>query len=58
MFNTIGHPWMWFVLMAEEGVESFKVFSFLSDPTGEVGVIIYIKEPLAFKTFLQLYTDS
>lgn len=41
----------WFVLMAEEGVESFKDFSFLSDPIGEVGVIIYIKEPFAFKTF-------
>ena len=37
---------MWFVLMAEEGVESFNVFSFWSDPIGEVGVIIYIKEPM------------
>lgn len=44
--------------MGEEGVESFKVFSFLSDPIGEVGVIIHIKEPLSFKTFLQPYTDS
>ncbi|KAK7410524.1 hypothetical protein VNO78_01367 [Psophocarpus tetragonolobus] len=41
----------WFVLMGEEGVESFKDFSFWSDPIGEVGVIVYIKEPLAFKTF-------
>jgi len=32
--------------MGEEGVESFKDISFVSDPIGEVGVIIYIKEPL------------
>ena len=41
--NTIGHPCMdvvRFVLMAEEGVESFKVFSFLSDLIEEAGVII------------------
>ena len=42
MFNSIGHLWTWFVLMADEGVESFKAISFLSDPIGEVGVIIYI----------------
>jgi len=42
--------------MGEEGVESFKDISFVSDPIGEVGVIIYIKEPLvmamALKTLL------
>lgn len=34
---------MWFVLM---GVESFKDIYFVSEPIGEVGVIVYIKEPL------------
>lgn len=31
----------WFVLMAEEGVECFKDFSFLSEQVAEVGVIIH-----------------
>lgn len=40
--NSIGHLWVCFVLIwLKEGVESFKDFSFLSDPIGEVGVIIY-----------------
>jgi len=44
--------------MGEEGVESFKDISFVSEPIGEVGVIVNIKEPLvmamamAFKTLL------
>ena len=60
VFNNIGHLWAWFILMAEEGVESFKDFSFMRDPIGEVGVIISIKVPLHSKLPLHLsaYTPT
>jgi len=54
VFNSIGHLWAWFILMAEEGVESFKDFSFMRDLIGEVGVIISIKVPLHSKLPLHL----
>lgn len=38
-----------FIFVGEEGVESFKDFSFWSDPIGEVGVIIHIKETIAIQ---------
>ncbi|KEH34928.1 hypothetical protein MTR_3g074440 [Medicago truncatula] len=55
-----GHLWAWFILMAEEGVESFKDFSFMRDLIGEVGVIISIKVPLHSKLPLHLsaYTPT